>query len=274
MSVLVSLTPSESKRLIAKGVAAHPLAKKAMVDGRIMISSGTTTGYVLEELTGEKIDIVKFPCGVSTQGLICQTPDDRIRTAMIEKGSLQEHDMELSEYEEISKYASMLGSGDVYIKGANAVDAEGKAGFLLAHPTGGNVTTVLPKVYAQGVKFIIPVGLEKLIPSVDEAQKNMLGINEYTYTFGRGCGFVTVNNGVIVNEITAIEILTGGRAVHVASGGIGGSEGAVTLVVHFDNDEQEQQCIQLLNSVKNEPALGIWKKKCGDCPFKCKYRFK
>jgi hypothetical protein len=56
VSALVSLTPSESKRVIAKGVAALPEVKRATQRGLIVVGRGTTNAYVAEELTGEKTE--------------------------------------------------------------------------------------------------------------------------------------------------------------------------------------------------------------------------
>ena len=273
MSILIALTPAESKRLIGRAVTLHPLVKRAMLQGRILVSGGTTTGYFVEELLNTSIEIQKFPSGVVTQGVLCQTPDDRIRSMFIKNGILQENDTLISEIDELETYLLQMTHEDVYIKGANALDIEGNAGFLLAHPNGGNIMCSLPKVYAQGVHFIIPVGLEKLIASVPNAQRNMRGINDYTYTFGRGCGYVSVNNGIIINEITSLEMLTGVQATHVSSGGVGGSEGSVTLVID-GSEKQMEETIRLLNEIKGEPPIQPWKKKCVDCTYKCKFRFK
>ena len=273
MSILIALTPAESKRLIGKAVAIHPLVKKAMLQGNILVSGGTTTGYFVEELLNASIEIQKFPSGVVTQGVLCQTPDDRIRSMFFKRGILQENDTIISDFDELENFLSHMTYEDVYIKGANALDIEGNAGFLLAHPNGGNIMYSLPKVYAQGVHFIIPVGLEKFIPSVPNAQRNMKGINQYNYTFGRGCGYVSVNNGIIMNEITSLEMLTGVHATHVGSGGVGGLEGSVTLVIE-GTEKQEQETIKLLNEIKGEPPIQVWKKKCVDCTYKCKFRCK
>jgi hypothetical protein len=56
VSALVALTPSESKRVIAKGVAALPEVKRAMERGLIVVGRGTTNAFVAEELTGEKTE--------------------------------------------------------------------------------------------------------------------------------------------------------------------------------------------------------------------------
>lgn len=272
MSMLISLTPAESKRLIAKAVVLQPIVHKALSNGNILVSNGTTTGYFVEEACGVSMSIERFACGVITQGVLCQTPGDRIRSAFIQKGKISENNLQVSGYDELDHLLDKMSAGDVYIKGANAVDNQGNAGFLLAHPNGGNILKALHKVYAQGIRFVIPVGLEKLVASVPVAQKNMKGIQEYSYTFGRGCGYVTVNNGIIIHEIAALELLTGVSSTHVASGGVGGSEGSVVLVIE-GTEQQEQATIELLRKIKGEPPVPVWRNKCKECSFKCKYRF-
>jgi hypothetical protein len=56
VSALVGLTPTESKRVIAKVVAALPEAKRAKEPGLIVIGRGTTNAFVADELTGDKIE--------------------------------------------------------------------------------------------------------------------------------------------------------------------------------------------------------------------------
>lgn len=46
------LTVSESKRLIAKGVAALPEVKRAMEEGMVVVATGTTNAYVLRNSGG------------------------------------------------------------------------------------------------------------------------------------------------------------------------------------------------------------------------------
>lgn len=55
MRVQVSLTPSMSKRLIAKGVAKLDFIKKASKNGIIGIANSTKGAFIVEELTGEKL---------------------------------------------------------------------------------------------------------------------------------------------------------------------------------------------------------------------------
>src|SRR5574341_486485 len=52
---IVVLVPSESKRLIARGVLALPEVKRVLKEGLFVVSRGTTTGYIAEEILGVKL---------------------------------------------------------------------------------------------------------------------------------------------------------------------------------------------------------------------------
>jgi hypothetical protein len=58
----------------------------------------------------------------------------------------------------------------------------------------------------------------------------------------------------VVTEIQALEILTGVTAVHVASGGVGGGEGAVMLALEGDK-ETVTTAFELCESIKGEPVI-------------------
>ncbi len=60
------LTVAESKRLIAKGVAALPEVQQAMTERTVVVTKTTTNAYVLEELWGKKIDKRAYRIGVTT----------------------------------------------------------------------------------------------------------------------------------------------------------------------------------------------------------------
>lgn len=52
MRAQITLNPSKSKRLIAKGVVALPNVIKALKDHTIILAGGTTNGFIAEELLG------------------------------------------------------------------------------------------------------------------------------------------------------------------------------------------------------------------------------
>ena len=270
MNLFVSLTPSESKRLIGKAVAEMPIVKERMKKGKIAISVGSTGGFVAEEILKTKIELKKYVSGLITGGKPCRTPTSKLPTIFLEDGKVIDRGSFEDEFEDSKKYMLALGKDDLYIKSANAVDQDGNAGFLIAHMVGGNVVLFTVSSSTKRVPFIIPVGLEKLVPSVIAAAKAVKGQDGYDYSFGRACGFHVVTDGIVVTEIEAIDILFGAKAVHVASGGIGGSEGSVVLSVE-GTEEQIKSLYQLLKNIKGEPAVEGWKMDCKDCTKVCDY---
>ena len=68
MKAELVLTVSESKRLIAKGVAKLDFIQEKMREGVIVLTSGGTNAYVYEELTGKTIDKRAFISGAAPTG--------------------------------------------------------------------------------------------------------------------------------------------------------------------------------------------------------------
>lgn len=125
---------------------------------------------------------------------------------------------------------------------------------------------------AQGITIIYPVGLEKLITSVEEASKYG-GRLTLSRTIGVRVGLACVTDGKVVTEREAIDILFGLKAVHFASGGYGGSEGAVTLIVDGE-DDNVNRCLDFLEKIKGEPPLPAVKGPCKTCGILCSFQGK
>ncbi len=133
MHVVLSLTVSESKRLIAKGVAAADFVRRAIDEGTLAIGSGTTNAYVVEEITGERFDKKTFVTGHTLpHGYDGPATSFTHPELVIQKG--ERLDLKVTEALE------EMGPGDVCVKGANALNYErGQAAVLIGHPTGGTV---------------------------------------------------------------------------------------------------------------------------------------
>jgi hypothetical protein len=117
----VVLTVSESKRLIAKGVAALSEVRRAMEEGMVVVATGTTNAYVLQELWGKKFDLRRYRSGMTTPKepeRHVEPQGEPIPDVVFRKGEVAE------EFDRYNAVAHM-GRRDVYIKGANALDYEG-----------------------------------------------------------------------------------------------------------------------------------------------------
>ncbi|MHB1131972.1 MAG: hypothetical protein ACYC4L_06230 [Chloroflexota bacterium] len=228
VSGIFALTPAESKRLIAKAVVRLPEVRRAWESGRIIIGNGSTTGFVAAELLGEDLPWYNFCAGLICDGMLASTrKEDRMLPYVFDRGQLQQGGTR--------DFVAELQGGDVFIKSGNAVDVDGNVGVLVGDPRGGTVGTSLGIIAARGVHLICPVGLEKLVPSVLDVAPR-LGISKFKYAIGNPVGYIPITMGNTVTEIQALDILTGVTASHVASGGLGGSEGAVVLVVEGEDD--------------------------------------
>lgn len=248
MRAQVTLTSSESKRLIGRAVSEMPEVKKALRQGFVVIARGTTNAYVVEEILKTSIERGRYTVGVVTGGRTTLNPPEVWLPEVVLKDGRQ---VQMTSAEAVSHFSA----GDVFIKGANAVDPSGMAGILMTSPTGGTIGAALGAVASRGAHLIVPVGLEKLVPSVVEAAAH-LGTQTIDRAIGSPCGMMPLAIGKVVTEIQALNILFGVRAVHVASGGVGGSEGAVTLVLEGEA-EAVNTAMDYLESIKSEPPVAI-----------------
>lgn len=249
LGVLV-LTSAESKRLIAKAVVVMPQVKRALEKGRVIIANGTTTAFVAEEILGRQVSKYRYAAGYIGEGKLAATPRKlRTKAYVLVDG----RPVDAPAKEIVQEFEA----DDVFIKGANAVDAEGHVGILMASDQGGTISMAQGPVIARGCHFIVPVGLEKLVPSVIEASCKG-GILRLKYAMGLKVGLMPVVNATVVTEIQALRILVGVEATHIASGGIGGCEGAVTLVVE-GTDDAVQKAFEVVEGVKGEKPLLIEK---------------
>jgi hypothetical protein len=105
-----------------------------------------------------------------------------------------------------------------------------------------------PGPSSPAIQLIVPVGLDKLIPSVKKAVSRC-GRQTLDYAQGSKVGLIPLAGATVVTEIEALRVLAGVEAVHVASGGNDRSEGAVTLVAEgpaftsMPNGIERQECI-------------------------------
>ncbi len=245
---IVVVLPSESKRLIAKGVLALPEVKRVLKEGLFVVSRGTTTAYIAEELLGVKLPKANCTAGIITERRLAVTiPQEGLGPWVFRKGVKSEEPAE----EALKQFTAT----DVSVKGANAIDPQGNVGVLAANDFGGTIGSIWPVVAARGSHLIVPAGLEKMIASVVDASW-ACGNKLFKYVMGTRVALMPVVSAKVVTEIQALEILTGVHAVHVSSGGVGGSEGAVVIALE-GSDETVRRAFELVKSVKGEPPIGM-----------------
>ncbi|OPY07433.1 MAG: hypothetical protein A4E68_01797 [Syntrophaceae bacterium PtaB.Bin095] len=266
MQALFTLTPAESKRLIGKGVAALPEIKNAMRKGYLLVGRGSTNAYILEELLGEKIRKEGYLAGQVIRGVLCVLgPEERTQPVTFHKGKPLPV--------EPGTVLDKLSPGDILLKGANALDSGGNVGVVMASPTGGTMGQFLMAMKARGLEIIYPVGLEKMVPSVELAAQYG-GSMTLGKTVGARVGMACVSDGIVFTELDAIESLFDLEAVHFASGGWGGAEGCVTIAIEGP-DAEVGKCLRFIErNIKGEPPLPGLKSPCKTCGIPCSFKGK
>ena len=263
MRALFVLTPTESKKLIGKAVAGLPEVKNAVKNDRMVIGHGSTCVYVAEEILGKKKFGTAFTrdsylSGCVQHGVLCTIPaTDKEPILILNRGKI------VPPAPTMSELLREFGSGSVFIKGANAVDPEGNAAVFMAHPEGGTIGWSIGTIVARGIKLIVPVGLEKLIPSVKAAVPHC-GQRTFDYCMGMKVGLLHMPGAKVITEIQALKGLAGVDAYHVGSGGSGGMQGGVMLVAEGETKAVEK-AIQLVESLKGESPLMPRKQTCENC---------
>ena len=266
MKALFVFTPTESKRLIGKAVAALDEVKTALKKANILVSHGSTSVYVLEEILGRE-ELLKlmspatYLSGIIVRGTLCTTAESEKRpVVLLKKGVVTPPAPTMSEM------LRDFGADSVVIKGASAIDVEGNAGVLVSNPEGGTIGWAIGSIWARGIRLITPVGLEKLVPSV-KTSVSLCGQFTFDYVQGKTVGMIPLTGANVVTEIAALKILTGVEAYLVAAGGVSGSEGSVTIVAE-GNKESLSKAIKLVESIKGEPAINFRKGICEICVHK------
>jgi hypothetical protein len=257
MKAQVTLTPNEAKRLIAKGIVKLPEVRAAFKNGKIMIKSGTTPSAVAEELIGKPMGISGRVSPSGTMG--AQDRSKGIYRLLIDRGEVTTYAPEVAEIlgdvdvaAQISFFPQM-GKGDVVITGANALDPKKRAGLWI----GGTTLSpghLLPAFRAQGVKIVIAVGWEKLIPTSIEKAATMAGRFSMDVSMGIPVGLIPIN-GKVITETDAISILTNVETMVIGAGGIQGAEGSTTFVMEGDSFEIKRAW-EIISAVKGASLSG------------------
>ncbi|MBK5190352.1 MAG: hypothetical protein JJE19_02510 [Methanosarcinales archaeon] len=257
--IVITLTPSESKRLIAMGVKNLEEVQRALKQGTVIITLGTTNAYVVEEILKDvpggvdKVEKQRYAAGIITDSGTCIVPkEERVKEVILKNGKISTENTE--------EAIENLSAEDVFIKGANALDATGTAGILMANRAGGTIGSALGTVMARGVHFIIPVGLEKTIPySIVDAAKRV-GIEKCYKAVGWLVGLMPVH-GKLITEIDALRILGADDAFPIAAGGVDGGEGSVVICAE-GSVEKLDGLMTLITQIKGEPPVKIVSTDC------------
>ncbi|MEO5363257.1 MAG: hypothetical protein H7838_06490 [Magnetococcus sp. DMHC-8] len=245
-TAVVVIRPAEGRCLIGQAVAALPQVQARTRTGRMAIVGGSTTRHVAWALTGTDPGLASFAVGWVRDGLLGETPraGRGAGPLLFENGHLTRGWP--------APLLDRFESGDIYIKGANALDAQGNAAVLVGSPVGGTIGVALAILQARGGELILPVSLQKTIPSVPAAC-GLLGQGRVDRVMGSPVGYIPIMAGcaTIVTELDALGHLCGVRATPVAAGGLDDCTGA--LILHLTGSRsQVDNAWELLMKVREQ----------------------
>ena len=240
------LTVSESKRLIAKGIAANKDVKDRLENGIVIITLGTNNTYLAEELAG-----LSAPRGSFVTGRIFPSSKEDFARGMKRQSEIV---LMKGKPADIS-YADALArmnAKDIVFKGANMVNyAKRQAAVCVGAPDGGTVAKLRKYTDEGKGRWIVPVGLEK------ETTQDLFEIQKITngdIQRGKGTVRLNVTQGNIYTEIEAMKEFADVDVHVTAKGGVDGAEGGVSLLICGTKAEVEK-AENIVKQLQGEPAF-------------------
>jgi hypothetical protein len=275
-TALITLTPAESKKLIAQAVIALPEFQKAWQNGIISIHHSSSTFFLYEALTGRRPEGAWVVGVVSPRGLCVSkesmegrkqraAKDQSSHDPLATRGNLFFKNGCLQESTPLRDILDQMTENDVYIKGSNAMDSAGNVGVLFGNPAGGGGTIgrVIAAQRRIGFHMLLPIGLEKLIPVPIATATKKATFQKYKQAMGLPCGLIHVP-GKKIDEVDALALLSGAEATPIAAGGLGGAEGSIVMAIS-GTDEQVGKAFEICSSVKGASLPTLRLLDCDVC---------
>jgi hypothetical protein len=224
-----------------------PEVRKAQKEGIIMLKGGTTVSAVAEALCGEKLRISGriSPRGTVSAG---NTNAPGTHTLILRRGKPEPGTDRMAEV------AREMGPDDVAICSVNIFDIQGRGAIMAGKDLGGEMGSVYLALEAEGVRCIIPAGLEKLSPGPVNIASRAAGRKAPQWSMGMAVGLIMVP-GEIITELEALSILGYEKHWLIGRGGISGAEGSCTFLVEGEREDLNR-LIALVQEMKGAGESG------------------
>lgn len=236
----ITLMVEEAKELIAMAITNHPMVKKVMQRGKLVLKGGTTVSRISQLITNKPLSI----CGrITERGSVGGLYENKApHILMIEDKSFKNIDDQF--LDEVLK----LGPKDLIICGANALDAYGNAAMMVGSPGGGDMSYAFSSWYGEGVPVLIPVGIEKMIPGDLRNVIKRTGRKRKKLSMGMGVGLIPIM-GEIITEIEALKLMANVECQVIGAGGLGRAQGSVTIDI-WGHDKELEKLMQVIKTIK------------------------
>ena len=238
------LTVSESKRLIAKGIAVNKEVRERLENGMAIITLGTTNTYIAEELAG--LDTLR---GSFVTGRIYPGYKEDFQKGMKRHSEIVLVKGKMADMSYTDALAKMEPQ-DIVFKGANMLNyAKRQAAVCVGAPDGGTVAKLRRYTDNGRGRWICPVGLEKsTAQDLFEIQK----ITNNSSAERKNTVKLNVTEGNVYTEIEAVKEFADVDVFVTAKGGVDGAEGGVSLLV-CGSKVEVQKVEAVVRQVSGEP---------------------
>jgi hypothetical protein len=286
---LLVLTPAESKKLISNAILGMPEVKKALKNGTVALHPSSSTYFIASGILGHKPPTDVWVCGAILPRGICGDVVSGVLTGSKEKApetpTFTGHNKpftftwvfkkgKLEPGKPLEDVLDELGPGDFYMKGVNALDAQGNVAIFIGSSSkvhdevGGTIGRAMSSAKTKGFQVIFPVGLEKLIPvSIKEAAQAGKQPKNYSYTMGHTSALLP-GEGRSITEIDAFKLISGVKATPIAGGGLQGAEGAHVFVIEGEQ-EQIDKAVAEAEEAKGAKLPQVRERNCMTCERTC-----
>lgn len=271
MKYLLSLTPTEAKKFIAKTlVRKNEAIKKALKEGIIVLHPSTSTSFIYEELVGKKPEGICFIGAIAPKGTCISREFEEV--AAQRKKGFDQRDVayswvfkkgQLIKGIPLGEWLSKMGPGDFYVKGVNVIDPKGEAGVLTANPDGGTITRAMKHAREGRFELLLIATSNKLIGTSIEEASEVTGPEKLDGAMGIPTRLVKVH-GTLITEKEAFR-LQGIKATPIAAGGLREAEGSVLCVL--DGSEADvKACLETIGECKGT-HLDVTFPNCETCRY-------
>jgi hypothetical protein len=239
-----SLSVAESKRLIAKGITLHPLVRRKLKSGMIIITRGSTNTYIAEELVQFQAPRGKFVTGNISNDTV-NMGGDKIPEIVIIDGKQTEMPFK--------EALVALKKDDIIFKGGNLLNYERKqAAVTIGADDGGTIGRIQPYSAEGPARLIVPIGLEKeFCGDLSDYAKILTSEIKREGFVPR---LVLHKNAEIFTEIEAIKLFGNVKIIPFAAGGIAGNEGGISLAI-CGSPEEVRKVMTVITEIKGESAF-------------------
>lgn len=254
-----TLTTEQAKRLIARAVFESEQFQIAFRSHRVLFKGSTTVSALSQLAANTPMRI----CGrVTEKGLKAHNVNsDGPHWMLYEQGEVRIVD------DDVKALVESFGPNDLFITGANAIDAFGNAALLCGSPGGSQYGEALAMLYTEGCATLVLTTSDKMIPGNIKELYGKVRRKGCDYAMGMACGLAPIP-GEVITEQRAIEMLADVQALIFARGGLGGAAGSSILQVTGEQ-QQVEKILCIVDEISEQSELLGSEPSLTECSFPC-----